>query len=275
MIDSKKIDSLLRNTGDMCLKRRAKMVLLELNPQKNDKFLDVGCGDGYYSYLLSQLGTFNITGIDSDSNALKNAKKQVQSKSVKFVNGDVTKMPFKTNSFSKLVCSEVLEHLPDDLKGLKEMNRVIKKGGTLCITVPHWNYPFFWDPINYILQRSFNTHIKSGFWSGVWNFHVRLYDIDELKKVVKKAGFKIERVECLTHFGLPFNHYITNIGFRLRTSPKLSQEVRDSLSKFHPEGKITLYSTILEIINFLDKRNNKKFSEKTSTVGIFLKAKKI
>jgi ubiquinone/menaquinone biosynthesis C-methylase UbiE len=275
MIDNSVLENVLKNTGDMCLKRRAKLLVTELDPQKKDKILDVGCGDGFYSYLLSQLGDFDLTGIDSDAAALKNAKKQVNNKSLKLVVGDVLKMPFKAGTFNKVVCSEVLEHLPDDKKGLMEINRVMKKGGTLCITVPHWNYPFFWDPVNYILQRAFNTHVKTGFWSGVWNFHVRLYHVEELKRVVKAAGFKIEKVECLTHYGLPFNHYLTNIGFRLRTSTKLSKEMRDSLSKFHPEGKRTFFSTALEIINFLDRRNDRKFSSKTSTVGLFLKARKI
>jgi ubiquinone/menaquinone biosynthesis C-methylase UbiE len=275
MIAVPQLNTLLKNTGDMCLKRRAKLLVTELNPQKEDTILDVGCGDGFYSYLLSQLGNFNLTGIDSDPGALKNAKDQVGNKRLKLVVGDVLKMPFKANTFNKIVCSEVLEHLPDDKKGLQEIYRVMKKNGTLCITVPHWNYPFFWDPVNYILQRVFKTHVKAGFWSGVWNFHVRLYQVDELINVVKSAGFKIEKVSCLTHYGLPFNHYLTNIGFRLRTSDKLPQEVKDSLSKFHPDGKRTFFSTVLEIINWLDKRNNREFPQTTSTVGIFLKAKKI
>jgi ubiquinone/menaquinone biosynthesis C-methylase UbiE len=275
MKDTQIVNKILKNTGDMCLKRRAKLLLKELDLQKSDNILDVGCGDGFYLYLLSQMGKYKITGIDSDAVALDNVKKQVNSKDIKLLVGDVTKMPFKDNTFSKLVCSEVLEHLPDDRKGLREMYRIMKKGGTLCITVPHWNYPFFWDPVNYILQRAFKTHIKSGFWSGVWNFHIRLYQVAELEKAVKSAGFTIEKVSCLTHYGLPFNHYITNIGFRLRTSEKLPQNMKDSLSKFHPEGKRTFFSTALDIINFLDRRNNREFSRNTSTVGIFLKARKI
>jgi len=196
-------------------------------------------------------------------------------KNVRFVFGDVLKLPFKNATFNKLVCSEVLEHLPDDKKGLQEMHRILKKNGTLYITVPHWNYPFFWDPVNYILQRLFKTHVKTGFWSGVWNFHIRLYHVKELKKVVQEAGFKIERIECLTHYGLPFNHYVTNIGFRLRTSPSLSNSLRDSMSKFSPDNKKTWFMRIVDLINWADKRNNKKFNEKVSTVGIFLKARKV
>lgn len=278
MIDERKLEFILAKTGDMCLKRRAKLLLKELDPNPDDKILDVGCGDGYYLYLLSNLGNFNLTGIDSDKKALIAANIQVKNKNMKLILEDIMSMPFKDESFDKIICSEVLEHLDNDKSALIEMKRVLKKNGVLCITVPHWNFPFFWDPVNYVLQRVLKTHIKNGFWSGVWANHVRLYRVGELKKVVRAAGFKIEKVECLTHYGLPFNHYLTNIGFRLRTSKKLSKSVRDSMSKFsNPSSdgaKKTWFSHVLALINWLDRRNDKKFAYNVSTVGIFLKARK-
>lgn len=270
----KKLDDILSNTGDLCLKRRAKMLVLELNPQKKDKILDVGCGDGYYLYLLSNLGNFNLTGIDNNSSSLKAAKKQLGKKPIKLIKGDILKMPFKNKYFDKIICSEVLEHLDNDKKGLLEMKRVLKDNGVLCITVPHLNFPFFWDPINYILQNFFGTHIKSGFWAGVWNMHLRLYREDELKKVIKDSGFKIKRLEYVTHFGLPFNHYLTNIGFRLRTSNKVPKDIKKTMSKFNSDSKSTWFTKVLSIINRLDKRNDKKFGPRTSSVGLFLVAQK-
>lgn len=274
MVDEAKLESLLANTGDMCLKRRAKLLVRELDPQKNDKILDVGCGDGFFLYLLSQLSKSNLTGIDSDAKTIANAKKQVKKRNVTYVVGDIHYLPFKNNTFTKIVLSEVLEHLPNDERGLLEIKRVLKKDGIICTTVPHWNYPFFWDPLNYLLQRIFKTHVKSGFWAGIWNFHERLYHVSELKKLFKQTGFKIEEFECLTHYALPFNHYLANIGFRLRTSKKLPSSMRQSLSKFQPDKK-NWYSYVLAFIEWFDKRNDRKFSENISSVGLFLKARKI
>ncbi len=276
MVDQQKLEHLLSQTGDMCLKRRAKLLVTELDPSSKDSILDVGCGDGFYLHLLSSLGRYKLTAIDNDVQAIKNAKKQVRNSSVHYVVGDIdTKMPFKSNMFSKIVCSEVLEHLPEDSKGIREMKRVLKKNGRLYITVPHWNFPFFWDPVNYILQRVFHAHVKTGFWSGVWAFHQRLYQVPELKKLLQKEGLKIDRFECLTHYGLPFNHYLTNIGFRLRTSSSLPQQVKNSMSKFHENDKKTLFTNVFDIINRLDRRNNRKFNENISTVGLFVVARKI
>lgn len=275
MIDENKLELILAKTGDMCLKRRAKLLLKELDPNPNDKILDVGCGDGYYLYLLSNLGKFNLAGIDSDKKALIAASKQVKNKSMKLISGDIMSMPFKDESFDKIVCSEVLEHLRDDKNALIEMKRVLKKNGILCITVPHWNYPFFWDPVNYLLQRGLKTHVKNGFWSGVWANHIRLYRVKELKNIVKAAGFKIDKLECLTHYGLPFNHYLVNIGFKLRTSRKVSKKLKASMSKFNRGSKKTWFDRIFTVVNWLDRRNDKIFLEKVSTVGLFLKARKV
>lgn len=273
MVDEKKVSFLLANTGDMCLKRRARLLIQELNPEKNDKILDLGCGDGFFLYLLSQLGNFDLTGIDSDAKAIVNAKKQVGKRTVAYVVGDIYRLPFKNDTFTKIILSEVLEHLPDDEKGLLEIKRVLKKGGIICATVPHWNYPFFWDPLNYLLQRIFKTHVKSGFWAGIWNFHERLYHVSELKKLFKQTGFEIEQFVCLTHYVLPFNHYLANIGFRLRTSKRLPSTMRQSLNKFQSDKK-TWFSYILAFIDWFDKRNDSKFSEDMSTVGLFLRARK-
>lgn len=270
-----KLDTLLKNTGDLCLKRRAKLLVSELNPQPNDVILDAGCGDGYYLYLLSNLGNFSLTGIDYLKKNIDDAKRQVgRKKNIKYMVGDISNMSLKSGTFNKIVLSEVLEHVEDDLKTLKELKRVLKKDGTLYITVPHWNYPFFWDPINYILQRVFKTHIKSGFWAGVWNMHDRLYHPKDLRKVIQKSGLKIEQFENLTHFGIPFNHYLTNLGFRIRTSKHTPDNLKQTMTKFSTHSKKTWFSRVLDFLNFLDTRNNRHFSVSTSTVCMFVKARK-
>src|SRR5258705_895717 len=140
---TKKITQLLENVGDMALKRRARRMLEELELQDGNVILDAGCGDGFYLHLLSKLGKFQITGLDFDKNALKSAKKNLNGvKNVKIIHGSVMDLPFKSNTFHKVVLTEGAEHLPDDLKGLKEVYRVLKPGGILVLTVPNPNYPY-------------------------------------------------------------------------------------------------------------------------------------
>ena len=54
------------------------------------------------------------------------------------VNGDGTRLPFPDDTFDRIICSEVLEHIPDDDAALAELHRVLKPGGMLAATVPTW-----------------------------------------------------------------------------------------------------------------------------------------
>jgi len=54
-----------------------------------------------------------------------------------FVAADAALLPFKTGTFSQVICSEVIEHLPEDGPALREMAAVLKTGGSLLITFPH------------------------------------------------------------------------------------------------------------------------------------------
>lgn len=215
LIIAKRLENLLANTGDMALKRRARRIIEEIDPQPGDRILEIGCGDGFYLHLLINLGikSLKVTGVDIDENALNSARENLKDKNVKLINADVMKrLPFGDNSFDKIIMSEVCEHLSDDVKGLKEAKRVLRNEGILVVTVPNHNYPFLWDPINWILEHFFGTHIKSGFWAGLWNQHLRLYKPDEIEDSIEKAGLKAKGNESLTWWCLPFNHYLVNLG---------------------------------------------------------------
>lgn len=54
-----------------------------------------------------------------------------------FVAADAARLPFKPGAFSQVICSEVIEHLPDDRPALREMAAVLKTGGSLLLTFPH------------------------------------------------------------------------------------------------------------------------------------------
>ncbi len=271
----KKLEALLVNTGDMALKRRAKKIIVELDPQPNEKILDVGCGDGYYLYLLANLGLrLQLTGTDFDHAGLKNARKNL-SKTIPLVQADLMKkLPFKNNTFDKIVMSEVAEHLPDDVKGLKEVYRVLKPGGILCLTVPDARYPMFWDPVNWVLERTSGKHISSGFWSGIWNQHIRLYKRSEIVSVAEKAKFTVLKSQAVTFWSLPFNHYIINLVARALYGGKLSVDTAASVSKYKTNPKRPLYLNVaFGTVNMLDKLND-VYQSKEIGVSIFIKAVK-
>ena len=52
--------------------------------------------------------------------------------------GDAYRLPFPDGAFDVVVISEVLEHIPDDRDAIAELDRVLRPGGTLAVTVPRW-----------------------------------------------------------------------------------------------------------------------------------------
>jgi ubiquinone/menaquinone biosynthesis C-methylase UbiE len=236
---TKELDRLLGNVGDMALKRRAKKVILSLDLKKGDRVVDLGCGNGYYSYLLSHMPVkLDIHAIDPDKLAVKDAKLfNPNYKKVKYKIGSIEKTPYPTSYFDKAVMSEVIEHVENDKKALQEIRRILKPGGVLILTTPNADFPFFWDPINWTLGKLFNTHFKSGFWAGIWNQHDRLYRKKELISLLKNIGFKIEKEAFLTSWCLPFNHYIINFIARLLYSNQLPKKISSSVNKFKGHGK--------------------------------------
>ncbi|MEK7559254.1 MAG: class I SAM-dependent methyltransferase [Patescibacteria group bacterium] len=100
--------------------------------------LDVGCGEGFTLNRLSEEGIGKkLEGVDFQEKAIEIGKKLHPDLTLK--QGDIYKLEYKNNSFDLVMATEVLEHLKDPLKGLKELIRVSRK--YILLSVP--NEPFF------------------------------------------------------------------------------------------------------------------------------------
>lgn len=226
------LNNLLEGVGDVALRRRARWLMQNMHLEEEDKILDMGCGDGFYLYLLSKLNLkFELTGVDINERALESAKVHLKGKRIRLIQADILNLPFPEASFDKIIASEVLEHVGDDVLALKELHRVLKKGGILVLSVPHKNYPFFWDPINWTLEHLLDIHIQSGFWAGIWNQHLRLYSEKDLQDLLRRC-FTKNSVSRLTHYCLPFNHYIINIVAIILANKKMPSLFKKLFSKY-------------------------------------------
>lgn len=115
--------------------RRVFAELLQLS--HTDKFLDVGCGEGYYTIPLASAAGFSV-GADVSSSVLQlmqslqvyDAKKLAPSVT------DVEKLPFAAGTFDKALCSHLLEHVLDDRAVVGEMQRVVKSNGIAVFAIP-------------------------------------------------------------------------------------------------------------------------------------------
>lgn len=92
------------------------------------QLLDVGCGAGFLSNELAQLGIM-ITGVDLAEDSLKVAAKFDQTKTVKYLVADAFKLPFRDATFDVLTAMDFLEHVEQPGVVIKEFSRVLRPGG--------------------------------------------------------------------------------------------------------------------------------------------------
>jgi len=105
------------------------------NTPKNSKVLDVGCGGGHLSYLLSN--DCDVTGVDISSQAIDYCVKEVPNVVFKIM--DAEDLKFSDEEFDVVCSNQTLEHLNNPKKSIIEMLRVLKPSGLLLVTIPIQN----------------------------------------------------------------------------------------------------------------------------------------
>ena len=137
------------------------------NRQSAIRILDVGCGTGANLEMLSQFGT--AEGVDVSDDALEFCRQ----KGLNAQKGLAETLPFGDETFDLTTALDVVEHLDDDIAGLREMYRVTKKGGYSLIFVP----AFMW---------------LWGVQDDISNHRIR-YTKRQIVERLEKAGYAIER----------------------------------------------------------------------------------
>ena len=95
--------------------------------------LDFGCGDGFFTRTLFGGKRVTLCGIDSDSTAARKAMTEGIYTQCSLYDGG--RVPFEENSFDLIIANSVLEHVEDLPQTVKELSRVLKRGGTLLCSV--------------------------------------------------------------------------------------------------------------------------------------------
>ncbi len=135
---------------------------------RRPRILDVGCGTGANLLMLSEYG--DAEGVDVSEDALAFCRERGLNK-VKL--GAAEELPYEDGTFDLVTAFDVVEHIDDDLAGLREMRRVLRPGGRVLLFVP--TFMFLWG-----LQDDVSNHR-------------RRYRLPELQRVLEQAGFEIER----------------------------------------------------------------------------------
>ena len=121
------------------LSKRIEYILAAVGSLDGSRFIDCGCGRGEYVARLGEAGA-RAVGIEIEAGKLRDAAGGRAAARVS--QGDIQKLPFRDVSFDLALVNEVLEHVPDDLAGLREVHRVLRPGGQVVVFSPNRLYPF-------------------------------------------------------------------------------------------------------------------------------------
>ena len=124
---------LLAAHDEVYLRHYVELVIRYAPPRS--KILDLGCGNGISARLLNQ-ADFDVVGTDISPLFLEEAQNW-ENPSLRYQVCDVMELPFESESFNVICSNELVEHLPDVETALKEMIRVVSKGGRIVISGPN------------------------------------------------------------------------------------------------------------------------------------------
>lgn len=169
-------ESWLRDVEDACL-------LAALGLEPGQTVLDAGCGTGrHLPALLSHASS--VVGVDFSARSLDVARSGIGADAVgriRLVEADVRKLPLEDAHFDRVICAQVLQHLPSDedrLAAARELHRVLRPGGILAATVYRW--------------RGHVRRHKEGFWEG--GLYRYAFTAREFERLLRAAGFSAVRV---------------------------------------------------------------------------------
>jgi SAM-dependent methyltransferase len=159
---------------------------------KRGKALDLGCGPGYVLQVLLDLG-FDAVGSDIHTHG---APKNLEHK---IIRAKAEKLPFKNGTFDLVICGDVLEHIKNDTAAIREICRVLKKGGIALIMVPA--FPLLYGPHDLSLG------------------HYRRYSKKDLSNKFSAENFKVSMLFFTN--SLPFlPYFLTQKVFKFDVSRK-------------------------------------------------------
>jgi SAM-dependent methyltransferase len=151
---------------------------------RGDVLLDLGCGFGRHAFEAAKRGA-SVVALDAGAEEVAQVRatfgamievgELTAEHPATAVQGDALSLPFPEGTFDRVIASEVLEHIPDDIAAMRELSRVLRPGGSMAVTVPRC-VP---EAINWALSDEY--HDTPG-------GHVRIYRRSTLERRLSSAG---------------------------------------------------------------------------------------
>lgn len=151
---------------------------LALNYVKNKIVLDIACGEGYGSFLISNKSK-QVYGVDINEETIQFASQKYKNNNLTFLKGSTSKIPLEDNVVEVIISFETIEHHDEHDQMMLEMKRVLKPDGIVIMSSP--------DKLYYSDKRNYKNI-----------FHVKELYKNEFKSLVEKY-FNEAQILSQTH----------------------------------------------------------------------------
>lgn len=153
--------------------------------------LEVGCGIGLMTFEIAQRARLSIiVGLDCCRQSVVQAQRlSALFHNCRFYVADVTSIPARDGIFDEVLCFDVLEHVPDDHRAMREISRVLKRDGILVISCPTPRFPK-------VFGHEFASaigHVRDG------------YTLNQIESMCQQVGLQV----------MEHKHYTLSIGSRV------------------------------------------------------------
>lgn len=197
-----------------------KKILVSLLDPSNKLLLEAGVGTGRFATWLAKKG-FGVVGIDISREMLKKAKekKEILNVDIGLILADIHSLPFRKGVFDSCICINVLDHVYDIGRFLKEARYVIKPKGSLIFNFSNPQSPYL--PIAIVINLTKLALFKSG------RIYSRWLTLREIDTLLSTTSFDINELRgCMIASPIPLaeklvkvvqvmNSYLETSKFRL------------------------------------------------------------
>jgi SAM-dependent methyltransferase len=193
--------------GHFWFEARNRLILSSMHRffPRSGRFLEIGCGTGFVlREIQRQFSQYQLTGSEIYTEGLKFASERLPQ--VQFMQFDARRLPF-SSYFDGIGAFDVIEHIEEDERVLKEIHKALKPEGAVILSVPQ--HMFLWSRVD---EQA---------------FHKRRYSKNELVEKVRRAGFEVVYATSFMSLLLP-------IMFLTRFSKK--KKVADEMAEFRISG---------------------------------------
>ncbi len=225
--------------------------LERLELKQGDLLLDAGCGEGRHCFGALDRGA-RVVGLDLDQEPLGVAAKGLRQRGKDYgamgemLAGSVFELPFADETFDKVICSEVMEHVHDYKAAAKELARVTKPGGFVAVTIP--------------TRTSENLYLRTGddYFESLGG-HIRIFKPRELALGLGAAG--------LATVGVGFAHALHTPYWVLRSIAGLPKADDSRLVRFYRQFLVRatgskLISRVEGVLNYCFPKSLILYAEK-------------